>query len=138
MTGMRLTQAASRSSTSVRANSAASASAGSVVRAMTYSALMADSPEFCRGGYIRGPNRTKVLYKGRTPFMASGPSPQAAAAPMRRPREQPKPADSPTRRKTLHLLLVFVTLVLVIDALVGEKGLLETTRARRRHHELTA
>lgn len=44
----------------------------------------------------------------------------------------------PTRRKTLHLLLVFVTLVLVIDALVGEKGLLETIRARHHYRELTA
>jgi cell division protein FtsB len=36
------------------------------------------------------------------------------------------------------LLLIFVTLVLMIDALVGEKGLLETVRARQRHQELTA
>jgi cell division protein FtsB len=32
---------------------------------------------------------------------------------------------------------VFVTLVLILDALVGEKGLLETVRASRRHRELT-
>lgn len=70
--------------------------------------------------------------------MASGSAPQAARAPHRRSREQPAPPASPTRRKTLHLLLVFVTLVLVLDALVGEKGLLETTRARRQHRELTA
>jgi cell division protein FtsB len=44
----------------------------------------------------------------------------------------------PRRRKRLHLLLIFVTLVLVVDALVGEKGLLETIRARRQHRELTA
>ena len=38
----------------------------------------------------------------------------------------------------MQLLLVFITLVLVIDALVGEKGLLETMRASRQHQELTA
>ncbi len=31
-----------------------------------------------------------------------------------------------------------MTLVLIIDALVGEKGLLETMRASRQHQELTA
>ena len=36
------------------------------------------------------------------------------------------------------MLLVFVTLVLVINALVGERGLTETLRARRQHHELVA
>ena len=40
------------------------------------------------------------------------------------------------RRRGLHLLLVFVTLVLVIDALVGEKGLLESMRARRQYEQL--
>lgn len=42
------------------------------------------------------------------------------------------------RRKTLQLLLVFVTLVLVINALVGERGLMETLRARKQHGELEA
>ena len=70
--------------------------------------------------------------------MTSGPTPQTARAPLRRSREQPAQPAPPGRRKTLHVLLVFVTLVLVIDALVGEKGFLETTRARRRYHELTA
>jgi len=40
------------------------------------------------------------------------------------------------QRRGLHLLLVFVTLVLVIDALVGEKGLLESMRARRQYDQL--
>jgi cell division protein FtsB len=69
--------------------------------------------------------------------MATGPSPSPTKDQPRRKRES-KPAALPTRRKTLQLLLVFVTLVLVIDALVGEKGLLETMRARRHHQELTA
>ena len=34
------------------------------------------------------------------------------------------------------MLLVFVTLVLVINALVGERGLTETLRARKQHQEL--
>ena len=34
------------------------------------------------------------------------------------------------------MLLVFVTLVLVINALVGERGLMETLRARKQHQEL--
>jgi cell division protein FtsB len=46
-------------------------------------------------------------------------------------------AVSPSaRRKTLQLLLVFVTLVLVINALIGERGLMETLRARRQYQEL--
>jgi cell division protein FtsB len=34
------------------------------------------------------------------------------------------------------MLLVFVTLVLVINALVGDRGLTETLRARKQHREL--
>ena len=41
-------------------------------------------------------------------------------------------------RKTIHILLVFVTVVLVVDALVGDKGLMQTMRARRQHREVTA
>ena len=40
------------------------------------------------------------------------------------------------RRRTFQLLLVFVTLVLVINALVGERGLMETIQARRQHQDL--
>ena len=51
--------------------------------------------------------------------------------PLRRKRAQPVAAPSPHRRKALNLLLGFAAAVLMIDALVGEKGLLETLRARR-------
>ena len=61
-----------------------------------------------------------------------------ARQPLRRKRETPRPDAVPARRKSLHLLLVFVTMVLDIDALVGEKGLLETVRARKQHQQLTA
>ena len=70
--------------------------------------------------------------------MASGPVSQPQKEPLRRKRHAPGLPVLPPGRKTLHLLLIFVTLVLVLDALVGEKGLLETMRARRQHRELTA
>ena len=62
---------------------------------------------------------------------------QEAAAPPRR-KSQPSNSSVPpaTPRRTLQMLLVFVTLVLVINALVGERGLTETLRARRQHQEL--
>ena len=58
-----------------------------------------------------------------------------AVEPLRRKRLAAVPAPD-WRRRGLHLLLVFVTLVLVIDALVGEKGLMESMRARRQYHQL--
>jgi cell division protein FtsB len=36
------------------------------------------------------------------------------------------------------MLLLFVTLVLVINALIGERGLMETLRARQTHAELVS
>jgi cell division protein FtsB len=56
------------------------------------------------------------------------------------PRRRREPAEAPSqpRRKTVQILLLFVTLVLAIDGLVGEKGLLESIRTRRRHRELSA
>jgi len=60
-----------------------------------------------------------------------------AAAPLRGKRAVP--ASPPAfRRRAVHLLLVFVTLVLVIDALIGDKGLVESMRARRRYQEVNA
>lgn len=63
----------------------------------------------------------------------------AAASTARRRARQPTSSVSPSaKRKTLQMLLVFVTLVLVINALVGDRGLMETLRARRQHQELVA
>jgi cell division protein FtsB len=59
------------------------------------------------------------------------------AMPLRRARAVP-PSPSAFRRRALHMLLVFVTLVLVIDALIGEKGLVESMRARRKYQEVAA
>lgn len=52
--------------------------------------------------------------------------------PLRRHRVQPI-HDDQRRRRIVHALLVFITVVLLVDALVGEKGLLDTMRARRQH-----
>ena len=61
----------------------------------------------------------------------------AVAPPSRRKSRVPTSSvPVATRRRTLHLLLVFVTLVLIINALVGERGLTETLRARQKHQEL--
>ena len=68
--------------------------------------------------------------------MVQDPSP----TPLRRRKPAPAapPAWSPLRTRLLNYVLVFVTVVLVVDALVGEKGLLDTMRARRQHAEISA
>jgi cell division protein FtsB len=54
--------------------------------------------------------------------------------PLRR-RRAPAPAlgPSPLRNRILNYGLALVAVVLVVDALVGDKGLLETIRARRQY-----
>jgi cell division protein FtsB len=42
------------------------------------------------------------------------------------------------RRRLLNYVLALVTVVLVVDALVGDKGLMETMRARRQYADLMA
>ena len=55
----------------------------------------------------------------------------------RRKSPTPTPSGSPAKhRRTLQMLLGFVTLVLVINALVGDRGLTETLRARKQHQDL--
>jgi cell division protein FtsB len=49
---------------------------------------------------------------------------------LRRARTVP-PAPSTTRRRLVHAILAFVTVVLVADALVGEKSFIVTSRARQ-------
>src|SRR5262249_8424502 len=45
----------------------------------------------------------------------------------------------PTRtRRIVHLLLIFVAAVIVVDALVGDRGLVAMLRARREYDELSA
>jgi len=61
----------------------------------------------------------------------------AGPEPLRRKRLE-RPPSSILRRRGLQLLLIFVTLVLVIDALIGDKGLTESRNARRQYRELQA
>jgi cell division protein FtsB len=65
-------------------------------------------------------------------------APDIVPLPSKRKLRQPTSSVLPSasRRKTVQVLLGFVTLVLIINALVGERGLMETLRARRQHQEL--
>jgi cell division protein FtsB len=67
--------------------------------------------------------------------MVQAPSP----TPLRRRKPAPAapPAWTPVRSRLLNYALIFVTVVLVVDALVGDKGLLDTMRARRQHAEIS-
>jgi cell division protein FtsB len=47
------------------------------------------------------------------------------------------PAPSSVRRRVVNYTLTFITIVLVVDALVGDKGLLETIRARKQYAEVS-
>ena len=62
---------------------------------------------------------------------------QDTPPPLRR-RKAPEAAPSPWRTRLLNYVLGFVTAVLVVDALIGDKGLLDTLRARRQHRALAA
>ncbi len=70
------------------------------------------------------------------------PIPRKAARgpePLRRKRVEPAPIVGTTlRRKGLNIILGFAAAVLMIDALVGEKGLLEGLRARQAYEEAEA
>jgi cell division protein FtsB len=61
-------------------------------------------------------------------------------APLRR--RKPVPAApsllAPWRTRLLNYALGFITIVLVVDALVGDKGLLDTVRARRQYEILAS
>lgn len=61
--------------------------------------------------------------------------PLAGPEPLRRKPALPGPV-SPLKRRALQYLLVFVTVVLVVDALVGDRGVLEGRRARQQYEEL--
>lgn len=61
----------------------------------------------------------------------------AAIEPRRRSRVPPGPPPfSGFGRRTLNSLLLFVTVVLMADALIGNKGVIETVRARREYREV--
>jgi cell division protein FtsB len=62
--------------------------------------------------------------------------------PLRRRQTTPVAASpsgfGPLRTRLLNYAIIFVTIVLVVDALVGDKGLLDIMRARRQYAELAA
>lgn len=65
--------------------------------------------------------------------------PPESPEPLRRRSRTPVAASpSPWRSRLLHYALAFVTVILVVDALVGERGLLDTMRARRQYSEAAA
>lgn len=56
-----------------------------------------------------------------------------------RPRRRAPTAKRPTRtRRVVHLLLIFVASVIVVDSLVGDRGLIAMLRARHEYDELSA
>jgi cell division protein FtsB len=61
----------------------------------------------------------------------------SGAEPLRRHRALPV-APSLIRKRGLHVLLIFITVVLIVDALVGEKGLMQSMSARRQYQQLQA
>ncbi len=67
--------------------------------------------------------------------------PQVSPAPTPLRRRKPNPAApsllAPWRTRLLNYALGFVCIVLVVDALVGDKGLLDTIRARRQFATLS-
>ena len=56
--------------------------------------------------------------------------------PFKRAAESPRPANR--GRRMVHFLLLFVACLLVIDALVGDKGLLAIVQARKEYNQLAA
>jgi cell division protein FtsB len=58
-----------------------------------------------------------------------------APAPRRRREKSKRPARS---RRLVHLLLMLVALLVAVDALVGDRGLLAMLRARKEGEELSA
>ena len=55
--------------------------------------------------------------------------------PLRRKRVQPVPSSNTRRRKWLNILLGFATVVLLVDALVGEKGFMDRMRAGQQYQQ---
>jgi cell division protein FtsB len=65
--------------------------------------------------------------------------PPQSPEPLRRRSRTPVAASpSPWRSRLLQYALAFVTIVLIVDALVGEKGFLDTLRAQRQYREVAA
>jgi cell division protein FtsB len=61
-----------------------------------------------------------------------------SAEPLRRRRVTRHTSGTGRWRRALDYLLLFITVVLVVDGLIGEKGLMDTMRARQQSAELAA
>jgi cell division protein FtsB len=57
--------------------------------------------------------------------------------PLRRARVAPAPAPA-RRRRIVNAILAFAAVVLMVDALVGDRGFLDTLRARRQYRGVAA
>lgn len=55
--------------------------------------------------------------------------------PLRRKRVQPVPSSNASRRRVLNMILGFAAVVLLVDALVGEKGFMDRLRANREYQQ---
>ena len=53
-------------------------------------------------------------------------------------KKTPNPKRPTRNRRIVHLLLLFVASVIVVDALVGDRGLVAMLRARHEYDELSA
>ena len=71
------------------------------------------------------------------PLERTDPKRGTGAEPLRRNRVVPA-TPSLLRKRGLHVLLIFITVVLIVDALVGEKGLMQSMNARRQYQQLQA
>lgn len=69
---------------------------------------------------------------------SAAPRRESRTEPLRRKRVQPAPAVTPRRRRLLNRLLMFATVVVLVDALVGDKGVVERMRARRQYQQEAA
>jgi cell division protein FtsB len=75
-----------------------------------------------------------IVQRIRLPPMSSD-SPE----PLRRRARTPVAASpSPWRSRAFQYGLAFVTVILIVDALVGEKGFLDTLRAQRQYRQVAA
>ena len=64
--------------------------------------------------------------------------PAAGTDPLRRKRTPAPPRLNGISRRAINSLLIFITVLLVADALVGDRGLVETMHARQRYREAAA
>ena len=69
---------------------------------------------------------------------SAAPRRESQPEPLRRKRAQPTPSPTPRRRRLLNRLLIFATIVLLVDALVGDRGVVERARARRVYQQEAA